>query len=178
MAYRPEAVGDQFGLKAKHGVKNKKDMENINAAYDEWDKVYGIYPILFEVYILLDGNKPGDWSFGPIELSHKPFYVGCGKLGRHEHSMGKGRQLERHCEKTDRIIEIFRLGGLTAVGYYIVNYFMTKEKAVVVEKKIMRLIGKRYLTNAEFNYCIIPLLEEDYMKPGDINHNSGPSLSM
>ncbi len=141
-------------------------------AHDQWDKIFGIVPLKFEVYVLLDGTRPGYYIFGPFEFNHEPFYVGQGERGkRHIDSMGHGRQQDKFTEKVERIDNIRCIGGPYSIRFQIINTFYTQEKAVMVEKKIIRLIGKRYLTNSQYSLVKEPLLDEDYT-------NNEPALLM
>ena len=51
-------------------------------AYDKWDITYGVGRKDYEVYILCDVSKSGEYIFGPLTLYYKPRYVGSGKRGR------------------------------------------------------------------------------------------------
>jgi len=167
MAIKPEAENDEEGLlvncpKRPSGKLLPSAEKDI--AHDQWDRVYGILPFDYEVYVLLDGNKPGEYIFGPFKFNHEPFYVGQGKKGeRHINSKKLGRQSEQFTEKIKRIRSIVGIGGsLGSIRHQIINEFFTQNKAKMVEKKMIRLIGHRYLTNATYTLVIEPLLDEDF----------------
>jgi len=134
--------------------------EEVDEAHDLWDKYYGNYPYEYEVYLLLDSTKRDKYIFGPLEFNYEPFYVGCGKIGRYRKSMALGRQLDKYTFKVERMKEIISKGG--SIRPQIVNRFYTRKKAMLVEKKLMNLIPRGYLTNSLLHFCKIPLLEEDY----------------
>jgi hypothetical protein len=126
-----------------------------------WDNTYkenGTYQ--YEAYILTDSRKAGTYQFGKyLRLTHEPFYVGCGKIGRHRESMKLGRQLDKYCFKVKRMIDIIENGG--SIRPVIVGRYYTKRKAEIVEKKLMNTIPKKYLENSQFYLCEIPLTKED-----------------
>lgn len=130
----------------------------IDMAHDKWDIYYGQYPYSYEVYTLADPRFQGRYEFGPLRFNYKPFYVGHGELGRALKSSAYGRQLDKYTHKIKKMKEIKKAGMRPRI--YIVGRFMTKNKAFVVEKKLMNLIPD--LSNSLFHLCEIPLLEEDY----------------
>ena len=136
------------------------NQKEINKIHDLWDEYYGEHPKSYEVYVLTDGTKPGDYNYGPLFFGYEPFYVGHGEIGRHRKSMGVGRQLDKYCFKTQRMIEIISKGG--SIRPKIVGYFYTKTKAALVEKKLMNLIPRNILTNSLYHLCEVPLVKEDY----------------
>ena len=141
-------------------LKNCNSQKEIDEMHDRWDLCYGIYPLQYEVYLLLDGTKPGDYIFGPLTFTHEPFYVGYGSLGRHRKSAGFGRQLDRYNFKVEKMKEIIKKGG--TIRCVILNRFYTKNKAMLVEKKLMNLIPRPPLTNSMIHLCKVPLKPEDY----------------
>jgi hypothetical protein len=129
-------------------------------AYDYWDDYYKENPYYqYETYILTDSRRPGKYEFGPLVLTHEPFYVGHGKKGRHVESMALGRQLDKYCFKVKRMIEIIESGGV--IRPVVVGWYYTKKKAELVEKKLMNTIPKSYLENSSLFLCEIPLKKED-----------------
>ena len=134
--------------------------KQIDAAYDLWDKYYGAYPYEYEVYLLLDSTKRDKYRFGPLVFNYEPFYVGYGKIGRHRKSMALGRQRDKYTFKVQRMEEIISKGG--SIRPLVVNRFYTKNKAMLVEKKLMNLIPKGFLENSLLHFCKVPLLKEDY----------------
>ena len=124
-----------------------------------WEESYRETYRQYEAYILTDGRRPGKYEFGPLKLTHEPFYVGSGKIGRHRESMKLGRQLDKYCFKVKRMIEIIEDGG--SIRPVIVGFYYTKKKAELIEKKLMNTIPKDFLENSQFYLCEIPLSEED-----------------
>jgi len=171
MATKPEATNDDFGLYQKYNCPIREKDGNLTVipsaerdmAHEEWDLVYGMPPLSYEVYALLDGNRHGCYEIGPFKFNHEPFYIGQGKIRkRHKDSKGKGRQQDKFTLKVERINDIIRIGGHYAVKHQIINTFYTQEKAKLVERKLIRLIGQRYLTNHLFTHILQPLMEADY----------------
>lgn len=146
---------DPYGL-----LEDCKSQKEIDEAHDLWDYFYGEPPYSYYVYVLLDGRRPGKYKFGPLEFTYEPFYVGHGKKDRVKKSGMLSRQLDKYCHKVKRMIEIEKDGGV--IRYQIVGYFYTKEKAALVEKKLMNVIPRNYLTNGLIHLCEVPLKKEDY----------------
>ncbi len=146
---------DLYGILDEHNTQKE-----IDEAHDSWDKHYGKPPYTYYVYVLLDGTQPGKYTFGPLRFDHEPFYVGHGKGDRIKKSAMLSRQLDKYTHKVKRMQEIEKDGG--TIRPQIVGYFYTKEKAFLVEKKVMNLITRKYLTNGVLHLCEVPLRKEDY----------------
>ena len=155
MAEKEESINDQQGLLTE--CKTQKD---VDFAYDKWDKTYGESPHEYETYVLTDGTKTGKYKFGPLTFNAEPFYVGCGRIGRHKKSSMLSRQLDRYNFKIERMKKIHREGGVTKVQ--IVGHYFTKNQASLAEKKLMNLIPKDFLENSLRHLCEVPLKGEDY----------------
>lgn len=132
-------------------------------AYDKWDIVYGVGKKDYEVYILCRESKSGVYTFGPLTLYYKPFYVGSGLRDRSIESAAVGRQRDKGGEKVQFLEEMQQRNE--KVKIQIINRFYTERKARVVEMKLLRLIPKSLLTNCEFPYCDIPLMKGDFIPP-------------
>ena len=156
LAEKAEGINDDF-----HLIKDEMTFKEKDRARDCWDYYYGIYPYDYEVYLLMDSTKPGRYKYGPIECTHEPFYVGCGKRYiRVRESKALGRQRDKYLLKVHRMEEIINAGGY--IRHQIIGCYFTETKSKLVEKKIMNLIPRNVLTNATFHFCEIPLLKEDY----------------
>lgn len=155
MAHKFPGVKDKYQV-----IQEGMSFYEKELLYDSWDVFYGNGHYDYEAYVLTDSLKPGDYKFGPLTFIHEPFYVGCGKIGRHIDSAGVGRQKDKYCAKTARLIEIQDNKGF--VIPVIINTFMTQRKARMVEKKLMKTIDKNYLTNALFHYTKLKWKKEDY----------------
>lgn len=102
----------------------------------------------FCVYAILNSKIDGEYKFGPLEFEHPPIYVGQGNLNRPAASLQAPWLKEQFkTEKDEKIYEI---------RYYaiprIIAYFDNKYDAKLVEAKVLHLIPKNYLTNANFPY--------------------------
>jgi len=148
---------DVYDLLEECNTWKKKD-EYIDKYWDEKYRETRTYQ--YETYILTDGRIAGNFKFGEyLNLKHEPFYVGCGKVGRHRKSMRLGRQLDKYCFKVKRMIEIIEDGG--SIRPVIIGRYYTKRKAEIVEKKLMNTIPREYLQNSQFYLCEIPLTKAD-----------------
>jgi hypothetical protein len=130
--------------------------------FEEWDKLYGIGPLGFSVYVLTDSTRPIKINFGQfLRFYHEPFYVGYGIFDKRvKASMGVGRQQDKYTFKTARINRIKARGGIGRE--VIIGHFYTQKKAHLVERKIMNIPYIRsFLENGEYNYCEIPLIAAD-----------------
>jgi hypothetical protein len=159
MAYRngTEAGKDDFGYLAKCNG----DKKLIDEQYDLWDIYYGVHPYSYDVYVLTDGTRPIKLNFGLLEFFHDPFYVGHGDIRKRvRESKALGRQKDKYCLKTIRMIEIVETRG-GSIRPVIIGRFQTKEKAALVERKIMNTIPRSFLCNGTINYCEIPLTLDD-----------------
>jgi len=139
----------------KYGY-NKRD-----CIYDMWDAMYGDGSKDYEAYVLCDGTKPGDFKFGLLQFSWEPFYVGHGIRKRSRKSCWVPYEHLR-CPtnfKEKRIREIALKKG--HIYMEIIDYYQTKKKASVVERKLMNTIPKKYLTNMLRHYCTLNLHKED-----------------
>lgn len=134
--------------------------KQIDEAHDQWDERYGKPPFKYQVYALLDGRRQGKYEFGPLLFNYEPFYVGCGDKRRAERSARLSRQMDKYTHKVKRMMEIERDGGI--IRCQVISYFYTRYKALLVEKKLMNLIPRQYLTNSTIHLCEVPLKEEDY----------------
>ena len=132
-------------------------------AYDQWDKVYGVGKKDFEVYILCDKSKRGKYTYGPLTLYYQPRYVGSGKTGRSIESGAVGRQRDKGGEKVKMLEEMQQQNR--KVKIIIVNRFYTDKKAIIVERKLLKLIPKSQLSNSEFPFCQISLRKSDFIQP-------------
>lgn len=140
------------------GLNILDEFRTKDEAYDQWDDYYGRGYYSYEVYVLTDMTKPGKYQYGLITLEYEPFYVGHGRIGR----MKKSWNIDWdniHTFKQQRILEIGKKGG-NIYGYKL-GLFYTKNKASVVEKKVMNIIPRELLTNSVINYCPVPLTEKD-----------------
>lgn len=158
-------MGYKNGNTDSEGLINHEDtswenFKRIDEAYDRWDSVYGDGKPDFLVYVLTDPTKPIKLQFGPLEFYHEPFYVGYGDVvTRLKDTVGVGRQKDKYRAKTARLLEI-RSKGHNA-RKVIIGRYATREKAMLVERKIMNTINKSFLTNHLFHYCEVPLTVTD-----------------
>lgn len=137
------------------------DKKLIDEVHDMWDEYYGVLPYSYDVYVLTDGTRPIKLNFGLLEFFHDPFYVGYGEIRKRvRESMALGRQKDKYCLKTMRMIEIIETRG-GRIRPVIIGRFKTKEKASLVERKIMNTIPRSFLSNSTINYCEIPLTLAD-----------------
>lgn len=137
------------------------DKRSIDEAYEHWDDYYGIFPYSYDVYVLTDSTRPNKFIFGLLEFQYEPFYVGYGEIRKRvKESSALGRQKDKYCFKTMRMIEIVEQRG-GRVRPVIIGRFKTAEKAALVERKIMNTIPRSFLTNCTLNYCEIPLSLDD-----------------
>lgn len=159
MGYKNNDNSDSEGLIEACGTGWDK-FKKRDEAYDQWDIIYGNGIKDFLVYVLTDPTKPIKIQFGSLEFNHEPFYVGYGDaIRRLKETVGVGRQKDKYTAKTVRLLEI-RSMGHNARQLTIGKYF-TKEKAMLVERKLMNIINKSFLTNSMFHYCEVPLLKGD-----------------
>jgi hypothetical protein len=147
--------GDTLGI-----LEDCRTQREIDYALDDWDAYYGKYPNSYEVYVLLDSTKPGIYKFGTLEFDYEPFYVGHGQIGRSKKSASLWGQIDIYSFKTKRMKEIAKKRG--SIRYYKIGYFQTKTKAFMVEKKLMNLIPRSYLTNSLLHLCEVPIIPKDY----------------
>jgi len=157
MAETREALNDKYGL------VNKDTMSFIqqDEGRDQWDKVYGCPPYEYEVYVLTDPTKPGNYNFDSLHFTHEPFYVGYGKKGKRAYESRKlGRQLDKYSHKVKRIKEIYEGGSIPRIT--IIGTYYTETKAKLMEKKLMNTIPRQYLTNSVTHLCEVPIKEEDF----------------
>ena len=146
---------DEYGI-----LEDCCNQKEIDEVHDKWDEYYGKGYCRYEVYVLMDSTIPGKFMFGPLVFDHEPFYVGHGRNGRAKISASIGRQQDKYNFKSKRMKDIQDNGGY--IRWTVINRFKTKTKAFVVEKKIMNLIPRNYLTNSLLHLCEVPLLESDY----------------
>jgi hypothetical protein len=125
--------------------------------------MYGDSNLRYSVYVLTDSTKPGSYTYGMLSFNHEPFYVGSGIKGRRvKESLSLGRQMEReYSYKVQRMIDIKNMGG-SLMRYIIIGNFCTKEKAELVERKIIHLIRlTTRLENSIQLFCAVPLTVSD-----------------
>jgi len=158
-----------------HEDTSWENFKKTDEAYDQWDIQYGDGKQDYLVYVLTDPTKPIKLRFSPLEFYHEPFYVGYGDaVQRLKDTVGVGRQKDKYSAKTARLLEILSKGH--NARKVIIGKFETKEKAMLIERKIMNTINKSFLTNALFHYCEVPLTiadcnvmyECEYI--GEVNH--------
>jgi len=126
---------------------------------NEWEDNYQRdYKYKYETYILLDRNKNGIYKFGPFTFPYEPFYVGYGLLGRGWRSADLWDQYDNYNLKVQRMKEI----GYGKIGCSVIGRYYTKQKAALVERKLMNLIPRKFLHNSIIRLCEIPLTNEDY----------------
>jgi hypothetical protein len=131
--------------------------------WDAWDDIYGIAPLSYEVYVLTDPTRPMIIEFPPfLHFYHRPFYIGYGVIGtRAKRSANFTIQdKDNYNYKTKILKEIHARGG-RAIPVIIGNFY-TKQKAEVVERKLMNTIHISFQDgNSNRNLCEIPLSESD-----------------
>lgn len=160
MGYKNNDKSDPQGLIASCG-SGWSSFKKIDEAHDQWDIVYGNGKHDYIVYVLTDGTKPKKLQFGPLDFNYEPFYVGYGSIiNRLKETAKVGRQKDKYTEKTARLINIQEVlkGQIRKI---IIGRYFTKEKAMLVERKVIYTIRKDLLTNASFNFCELQLLAAD-----------------
>lgn len=146
----------------KQKYKKAKYKRQIDFEYENWDIMYGDGNYRYQVYVLTDSTRPGSYTYDILSFTHEPFYVGSGIISRRvQESIRLGRQMEReYSYKIQRMINIQKMGG--SMRYIIIGNFCTKEKAQLVERKIIHLIReKTRLENSIQLFCAVPLTPSD-----------------
>jgi hypothetical protein len=142
----------------------KRNRVKIDMMRDSWDIIYGRYPYSYEVYALTDSTKPIVFSLSYLSFTHEPFYIGHGKYNkRFRESMALGRQKDKYTKKVRAMIKIIEQQG-GVIRPIQIGKFYTKEKASIVEKKIISLFDLTYpgmLQNSLYNACQVPLFKSD-----------------
>ncbi len=132
-----------------------KEWGTLEAAYDYWDIMYGDGHIDYETYVLCDGREEGIFEYYPFRFKHKPFYVGHGKRGRRKKSCYLKWYEEPKSYKEIKLNEIYKDGG--SIYPYIIGLFETKKKALLEEKKLIKVFSRDDLSNSVFYPCDIPI---------------------
>ena len=135
-------------------------------AYDKWDEYYGDEQYSYVVYALLDITKPGPFTFGPLTFTHSPFYIGHGNSKKRvKKSRDYFQQADEYSLKVNKMKQIYEQTGNPYMRVTLIGSFKTKNKAALVERKIIQLIRDcgHILDNSNFSFCEVPLREEDYM---------------
>jgi len=167
--------GQTDELNLLEGCPKKGHSRERNEAYEMWDKYYGTGSYDFIVYALLDDRYPGPYIFGPLTFTHSPFYIGHGNAKkRAQKSSNYLQQAGEYNLKVKKMAEIYKVTGNPYMRTKSIGSFKTKNKAALVERKIIQLIMYEHnhmLYNSAFNRCHVPLTKDDYklMNP-DPNH--------
>ena len=149
----------------KEGCCEKGNSKRKDEAYDRWDDYYGKGTYDFVVYALLDETLPGPFKFGPLEFEYSPFYIGHGdSRERVRKSRDYLQQSDEYNLKVKKMEMIYEKTGNPYMRVKIIGHFKTKNKASLVERKIIQLMRDcgHILDNSAFNLCEIPLKEDDY----------------
>jgi len=144
-------------------IIDEDEYDDIDEAHDDWDLLYGDGNKEYEAYVLCDGTKPGNYEFGPLRFEYAPFYVGHGLRGRSRKSCWISWQeyMKPTGFKSDKIRRIGKKKG--SIRIEVINFFCTKKKAFIVEKKLMNLIPPEYLVaNSVRHFCKLDWNEQDY----------------
>jgi len=99
-------------------------------------------------YTLCDETSKGPYIFDPLKFDYCPFYAGHGKDGRPYESARPSPNWELKSEKDEKIRDISTWNVIVQP----IAFFKTKREAEHMEKKLLHLIPKNYLTNAMFPY--------------------------
>jgi len=149
----------------KEGHSLKRDI-----LYEQWDINFGIGSYDYVVYSLLDDRFPGPHTYGPLTFKYVPFYIGHGEAKKRAQKSGNYLQhAGEYTLKTKKMEEIFKVTGNRFMRTKIISSFKTKNKAALVEKKVIQLIRDcgHVLDNSSFNRCDIPLTADDYKLMND-----------
>jgi len=172
---------DPYGLlRGVDTLYNGNDRDLLkHRAWDKWDDMYGGGRLDYMVYVLCDKSDPGKYIYGPPEgtqlrLNFRPKYIGHGQCekgkrrARCVESKGKGRQEDKPGEKYYWIEEMAR--KKRKIHTDILGLYYTKEKAKIVEIKLLYLMKKECvdLTNATYTFTQVPLNEDDFDNPAPI----------
>ena len=148
----------------------------IHRAWDRWDSMYGCGRLDYMVYVLGDESDPGEFIYGPpdgvhLRLNYRPYYIGHGQRGKGKRrdrcveSAGKGRQEDKAGEKYYWIEQMAT--NKKKIHQEILGYYYTKEKAKMIEIKLLNLMKQEgyFLTNATYTWTQVPLYENDFKNP-------------
>jgi len=171
MGYKNNDNSDSKGLLTRLGTNNWERARKKDIAHDQWDIIYGDGINAYVVYVLTDGWKPIKLQFGLLTFYHEPFYVGYGNIKKRiGESSRVGRQKDKYLEKTFRLMQITE----AMVRAVHIGHFQTLEKAKLVERKVIYTINKSYLTNAQYNFTELPLVESDCNVMIECEYNGPP----
>lgn len=157
--------GKEDFYKLLEGCCETGNSKEKDEAHDAWDDYYGKGSFDFDVYSLLDIRKPGSYIFGPLVFTHSPFYIGHGNgKQRVKKSRDYLQQSGEYNLKVKKMEEIYKETGNSSMRVKIIGKFKTKNKAALVERKIIQLIrdNGHVLDNSDFRLCEVPLKPEDY----------------
>jgi hypothetical protein len=95
----------------------------------------------YYVYIYLNKNKPGEYSYDDVSFDYEPFYVGKGKGKRYLYHLNKVRNNSKYKSNLKfRIIEENIKFGLEPI---IIRYDnLTEEQSLILEKSLIKKIGR------------------------------------
>ena len=98
----------------------------------------------YYVYVYMDPRKPGDYIYGELKLTHKPFYVGKGYGYRINEHMYK-THLKRNNHKNNKIKKILS-EGLEPIRVKVYEG-LTEKESLQKEIELINSIGFVNLTN-------------------------------
>ena len=100
---------------------------------------------IFYVYAYLDPRKPGDWSFGDLELGYEPFYIGKGQKNRLNSHLREAKNdsfIDRHNpEKTERIRDILEEGSKPIIIKLLQD--LDENTSLRIERNVIKLFGRK-----------------------------------
>lgn len=93
---------------------------------------------IYYVYVYLNPNKPGKFTYGKYEFEFEPFYIGKGKNNRLKNHL-LPKYLKNNSEKSKIINEILNNNKIPLIIKYVEN--VSSNEAYIIEKDMIENIG-------------------------------------
>jgi hypothetical protein len=100
----------------------------------------------YYVYIYFDTRKPGRYVYDNYIFDYEPFYIGKGKDKRYYYHIKESYKKTVHTPNANKIRKIRNITGDNPIIIKIES-LLSEEKAFEIEKKFIRLIGRKDLSN-------------------------------